>query len=258
MEMYIAGTEPDNALFIVTDISDVRQISKNDFKKFYNIPVNALGKLRTLHIADPDGDGNLSLMIAGETNGQIFELEYKGSGDPADSLSWDLNIVFDVYEYSGFSPDSVQGLNTIDPRFFYGHPAGDMDQDGKSEYVFINYRSSFPVWENDKYLFIIENDQVVGVEDPNNIIPNDISLNQNYPNPFNPSTIIEYSISERSYVELKVFDMLGNEIKTLVNSNKEAGSYNINFNASNLSSGVYYYTLKTNGNLLTRKMLLLK
>lgn len=258
MELYQAGTEPDNTVFIITGISDLSQITPADIKPFYTIPVNALGKLRTLDIADYDGDGNMSLLIAGETNGQIFDLEYKGAGDPADSASWDLNIVFDVYEYSGFSPDSIQGVNTIDPRLFYGSFAGDMDQDGKNEYVFVNYRTTFPIWENDKYLFIVENDQVVSVEAPGNIIPNRVSLEQNYPNPFNPSTTINYKLTEQSIVELKVFDLLGNEVQTLVNGEKGAGSYDINFNASNFASGVYYYTLKTNGNLLTRKMLLLK
>jgi hypothetical protein len=57
---------------------------------------------------------------------------------------------------------------------------------------------------------------------------------------------------------LKVYDLLGTEIQTLVNSEKEAGSYDINFNASNFASGIYYYTLKTNGMIFTRKMLLLK
>ena len=257
-ELYLAGTEPDNQLFILTGISDISQITKADFNPFYKIPVNALGKLRTLNIADYDGDGNISLLIAGETNGQIYDLEYTGSGDPADSASWDLSVIFDIYEYSGFSPDSIQGVSTIDPRLFYGSFAEDMDQDGKAEYLFINYRTAFPVWENDKYLFIIENDQVVGVENPQNVIPNQVSLEQNYPNPFNPSTTINFNISERSFVELKVFDLLGNDIVTLVNSEKEGGSYDINFNASNVASGVYYYTLKTNGMILTRKMLLLK
>lgn len=84
------------------------------------------------------------------------------------------------------------------------------------------------------------------------------SLTQNYPNPFNPLTVISFSIPKNSFVSLKVFDVLGNEVSELVNEIKEKGNYNISFEASNLSSGVYFYTLKANGNSLTKKMLLAK
>ena len=257
-ELYFAATEPDNSIFMVTGITDLSQITPEDFKLFYRIPVNAQGKLRTLDIADPDGDGNINLLIAGEQNGQIFDLEYKGSGDPADSLNWELNIAFDVYEYSGFSPDSGWGVTTLDPRFFYGSFANDMDQDGKNEYVFINYRTTFDVWPEDKYLFILENDQIVGVENPNSVFPNKFSLEQNYPNPFNPTTNIEFNLPEQGEVELTVYDLLGNKIKTLVNEQKNAGNYNVTFDGKNLASGVYYYLLKTNGSLITKKMILMK
>ncbi len=85
------------------------------------------------------------------------------------------------------------------------------------------------------------------------------SLSQNYPNPFNPNTTIQYSIPESGNVELKVFDVLGREVKTLINGNVEAGNHSVNFNASNLSSGVYFYSIKYAGkNTITKKMLLTK
>ena len=87
-------------------------------------------------------------------------------------------------------------------------------------------------------------------------------LSQNYPNPFNPETHIRYQISESGLVSLKVFDVLGNEVETLVNEEKSAGIYEVKFSASrgnaNLSSGIYYYTLKTNNFISTKKMLMLK
>jgi hypothetical protein len=253
-ELYIAATEPDNALFIITDISDVSAITTNDIVKFYHIPAQAGGKFRSLYIDDPDKDGNLSLMIGGELNGQIFDLEYSGSGDPADSASWNLEIAYDMFEYSGFSPDSA---NTIDPRLFYGHPAGDMDQDGKNEYVFVNYRTSFDIWQDDGYVWVIENDAVTSVND-NDIIPTKISLSQNYPNPFNPATNIKFNLVESGYVSLKVYDILGNEVAELVNGELNAGVHNKVFNAGNLSSGVYFYTLKTNSFKETKKLMLMK
>ncbi len=83
-------------------------------------------------------------------------------------------------------------------------------------------------------------------------------LNQNYPNPFNPATVISYSIAENSFISLKVFDVLGNEIAELVSEVKEPGTYSVSFDASKLSSGVYFYKLKANGYSLTKKMLLAK
>jgi hypothetical protein len=83
-------------------------------------------------------------------------------------------------------------------------------------------------------------------------------LNQNYPNPFNPSTTIRYSIPERSKVTLKIYDITGRELLTLLNGEINAGNYEVTFNASKLSSGVYFYTLRSNTSASTKKMLLLK
>ena len=92
----------------------------------------------------------------------------------------------------------------------------------------------------------------------NNISANDFYLYQNYPNPFNPATRISYSLNNSSYVSLKIYDVLGNEIATLVNGFKHSGIYNVNFNASNLSSGIYYYCIRNGKKQSTRKMILIK
>ena len=97
---------------------------------------------------------------------------------------------------------------------------------------------------------------VVGVDDE--IIANNFNLEQNYPNPFNPSTTINYTIAERSTVSLKVYDVLGNEVANLVNTTQEAGKYDVTFNASELSSGLYIYTLNTGNFTSSKKMMLLK
>lgn len=84
------------------------------------------------------------------------------------------------------------------------------------------------------------------------------NLNQNYPNPFNPTTTIKYSIQKSGNVSLKVYDMIGNEVANLVNENQQAGNYNLEFNASDLPSGIYVYRL-TSGNFVdTKKLILLK
>jgi hypothetical protein len=88
--------------------------------------------------------------------------------------------------------------------------------------------------------------------------PISYSLSQNYPNPFNPATVITYSIPENSFISLKVYDVLGNEISELANEVKEPGIYSVSFDASKLSSGIYFYTIKANGHSFTKKMLLAK
>ena len=98
---------------------------------------------------------------------------------------------------------------------------------------------------------------VTGVEEEE-LQPLSYQLEQNYPNPFNPATTIKYSIPTYSKVLIKVFDILGNEIKTLVNKEKPAGTYEVNWNAANLPSGVYFYQLKAGKYLKTMKMILLK
>ena len=90
------------------------------------------------------------------------------------------------------------------------------------------------------------------------LLPSVISLEQNYPNPFNPATKVKYSIPKEAQVILKVYDLLGNEIITLVNEQKPAGTYDITWHAANLPSGVYFYQFKVGDFIQTKKMILLK
>ena len=104
------------------------------------------------------------------------------------------------------------------------------------------------------------NDDFIGYTDidENIEIPEVFSLSQNYPNPFNPTTVIQYSIPEVTNVKLTVYDMLGREIKTLVNREQSAGVYNVEFNAANFSSGVYFYRVEAGSFVASKKLLLLK
>lgn len=87
---------------------------------------------------------------------------------------------------------------------------------------------------------------------------NSYLLFNNYPNPFNPTTLINYSIPERAYVTLKVFDVLGNEVKTLMSEKKEMGTHSVKFDARNLCTGIYFYQLRTGDYIETKKMILIK
>lgn len=89
-------------------------------------------------------------------------------------------------------------------------------------------------------------------------IPTKYELNQNYPNPFNPSTVINYQLPEAGNVTLKVYDVLGNEVSTLVNEFKQAGVYNAKFANSNLSSGIYLYRLQAGSFVSVKRMMLIK
>jgi hypothetical protein len=83
-------------------------------------------------------------------------------------------------------------------------------------------------------------------------------LKQNFPNPFNPITTIQYQISEKSFVTLKVYDVLGNEVATMVNEEKDAGSYEVEFRGEKLTGGVYFYQINAGSYVKTKKMVLMK
>jgi hypothetical protein len=110
------------------------------------------------------------------------------------------------------------------------------------------------------FWFGIETGIITDVEDDNlqTSNPSQFTISQNYPNPFNPSTSIQYTVSNRQFVSLKVYDILGNEVATLINSEKPAGVYEVEWNASNVPSGVYFYQLQTEGYVENKKMILMK
>ncbi len=109
----------------------------------------------------------------------------------------------------------------------------------------------------DKGQILLTNSPLLAVND-NKISPEKFKLFQNYPNPFNPSTKIGFRISESGFVTLKVYDMLGREIKTLISKDMQPGNYEVSFNGKNLPSGIYIYRIESNGISLNKKMLLLK
>ncbi len=98
----------------------------------------------------------------------------------------------------------------------------------------------------------------LGIDSDANSLPLSFSLSQNYPNPFNPSTVISYRLPAISNVTLKIYDVLGNEITTLVNEEKQPGTYEVEFNGTELPSGIYFYQLKAGNYIETKKMVLIK
>jgi hypothetical protein len=99
---------------------------------------------------------------------------------------------------------------------------------------------------------------LTSVEPIDNVVPSTYTLSQNYPNPFNPSTEIQFTISRGGMTTVKVYDILGKEVATLVNENLAPGTFKTRLDASRLSSGTYFYTLTSGDARITKKMMLLK
>jgi len=106
-------------------------------------------------------------------------------------------------------------------------------------------------------LFVTYTNVVTDVQDEFQIA-NNFNLSQNYPNPFNPSTKIQYSIPSNQIVQLKIYDVLGKEITTLVNEVQSAGTYEVNFDGKSLTSGIYFYTIKADNYTETKSMIFMK
>ncbi len=128
-----------------------------------------------------------------------------------------------------------------------------------------SYPNSGPVIGHNQTLYVSIGDTLLSLVDKKEtsiskpfVKPAEFKLNKNYPNPFNPTTQIEFSLPQASGVQLTVYDMLGRRVTTLVEGKRQAGQHSVTFNASNLSSGVYIYRLKTDGFSESRNMLLVK
>ena len=122
----------------------------------------------------------------------------------------------------------------------------------------VMYEALPNVGTTDRGDIILRQSGVLPVELTSGKIPNGINLEQNYPNPFNPSTKITYTIPELSFITLKVYNVLGKEVSTLVSEEKEAGKYSVEFDAKGLPSGIYFYRLQAGDFVETKKMVLMK
>ena len=108
------------------------------------------------------------------------------------------------------------------------------------------------------FWYIYQQSTITDVENEETTMPTVFKLEQNYPNPFNPSTVIKFAVPEKSNVVIKIYDILGNEIITLVNEEMDAGWYEKSFNANGISSGVYLFRMEAENYVNTKKMILLR
>jgi hypothetical protein len=142
----------------------------------------------------------------------------------------------------------------------YGDEGESVQQTSDGGYIIGGFKNdNGPSGAVDFYLIKTDASGLTDVQiEHNPQIPVSFSLEQNYPNPFNPTTTISYQIPELSFVTIKIFDVLGSEIATLINEEKPIGSYEVEFNASELTSGIYFYRLKAGDFIVTKKMVLMK
>ena len=178
-----------------------------------------------IDLGDIDGDGDLDVVTSNFSGADFTMYENDGTGA--------------YINRRNFASNSAGSCSVLHDR----DNDGDMDMTGIDE------------WED--LLILFTNDAGVNVEVEDKL-PNDFYLTQNYPNPFNPSTKIKFQISNFGHVNLKVYDILGNEIATLVDEEKQPGVYEIEFNAAGLTSGMYFYRLNTAYFSDTKKMIFLR
>lgn len=210
--------------------------------KSYSVAtLNTTGKINGGAVGDIDQDGKMDVVFGsrGATpKGSIYRIEYQG-GDIGDSASYTYEIIDTaLVEHDGQRYDIIKIAN-VDDDDYLEVIYTDGNQPNRVPIAILNYNPGVSVNEE--------------------IVPNEFYLSQNYPNPFNPSTTINFGLNKEAEVSLKIYDILGREIATLIrNEVKSAGTYKVVFDASVMASGTYIYKLTANGQIVSKKMLLVK
>lgn len=219
-------------------------------------PVNVLearyfqsGLLSSGGIFDPCNYHNYGQVLGGIDCSEVDPLFWY-SGNRIQNTGW-INIgAHDIRQLQSTGLFDLIKDQEVDIIIAYVVGMGNSVNDGIT--LAKNYSDEIQQIYDDNFAYTL-----VNVKDEPKIISSCV-LFQNYPNPFNPTTTIKYSINSRQFVSLKVYDVLGNAVATLVNEEKSAGNYSFEFNGSNLASGIYFYQLKTDGYTATKKLILLK
>jgi len=253
MEGYLVGATGATSglyfgrIYYIQSVDDIRNLTGNHFVQ---VGYNTGGDPRGGTVGDFNNNGLPELVFVDRPRRKLMCMEYKGSGSYADSTSYTWTEVF-----IDRTPSRPTGVTTGPHNGDYWFvTAGAKDANGLTELLLPNlnvYDATIPS------VLIIKAKKTISVKKEAEL-PEAYNLSQNYPNPFNPSTNIEFSIPKASHISLKIYNVLGQEVSTLVNETKEAGSYIATFNANNLPSGIYYYTIKAGNYIASKKMMLIK
>ncbi|MBN4081072.1 T9SS type A sorting domain-containing protein [Caldithrix abyssi] len=222
--------------------------------KLDGVEYNEGGEVRGCIPGDLDRDGLPDLYFAGNNFGAVMDMEYEGG------------LVTSEESYS-FYYTTIGGATVAGGKFARPANVGlsDMDNDGHLELVaIVPWTGDNPV-DNLKGLYVFEAYRTgkLALDDSFGQVPATYSLHQNYPNPFNPTTSISFDIYEPTFVSIRIYDLAGRSVRTLVNQQKSAGSYvtlwnGLDQSGTKVTSGIYIYRLETEKSTETKKMILLK
>jgi hypothetical protein len=234
-----SGTDPDIIFHRSTD-------GGNTWSQGIRVNQDALnnGAIQYFPAITVDHNGGIDIVYYDDRNvgGNLVQVYMSRSTDGGDT--W---VDFQVSDHS-FAPSHIIGSGTG----YQGDYIGICYMNNKFwPFWMDNYSGLYQAWTTSV-------DIITGTEPIANNIPDNYSLSQNYPNPFNPTTVIKYTLPEQKLVKLAVYDMLGKEVSSLDNEVKEAGSYEVTWDASRYPSGVYFYRITAGDYTVTKKMILLK
>jgi len=228
----------------------------------------------SLALADVDADTDLDLAVVNTTSDMVTILMNNGNGNFSQSSTvivgdHPTNVIVSDFDNDGdidlaivngndhnlsiLRNDGMGNFmvsNNAGPSYHpYSTVSGDFDNDGAIDLAVAN-PGSFNIT-------LLKNIPITAISENENKIPKRFELYQNYPNPFNALTLISFSLPGFSFVTLKVYDVLGKEVQTLVSEQQIAGIYSVDFDAGSLPGGVYFYRLETQNFTETKKMLLM-
>ncbi len=205
------------------------------------------------HYFTDDTAGNIACI--GQFKGDIESLESLRALYAKGMVS-SQNMLTSTYSIRPATITQLNGLTVIEDSVF--KPLAALRS--KGVVLLTNFTSLVAEWKMKfgSRAFLLDVKNVTGIEQDLPAIPGSVVLHQNYPNPFNPRTAISYQLTAVSVVKLEVFDPLGREVAVLERGEEAAGTHTVNFDAAGFSSGLYFYRLRSNGQVLTKTMVLIK